>query len=95
MNEREGKEERERERSPSLNFNQPLWFCVKKKRDKAFGVYRAGWDGPTRDSQQPELPVQHGVLRQSLLLHRLEEVRVTNQPGIEVFVYCCFLTVAV
>lgn len=45
-------------------------------RYKAFRVYISRWFRSKSDPPQPQLPIQHGLLQEPLLLHRLEEVAI-------------------
>lgn len=45
------------------------------QRNEAPGVHIPRWYGPARHPEQPQLPLQHHQLRQSLLPHGLETVR--------------------
>lgn len=53
-------------------LNTVALYC----RHQAFRVRLPGWLRSTSDPPHPQLPVQHGLLQQPLLLHRLEEVAI-------------------
>lgn len=50
-------------------------------RNKAFGVCVSGWDWTEGGPPHTQLPVQHGLLQEPLLLHWLEEVAAFVPPS--------------
>lgn len=58
-----------------------FFSCPRFIRYKAFRVCVSGWDWTEGSLPHPQLPIQHGLLQEPLLLHRLEEVATFVHPS--------------